>query len=252
MKNAGVDAAYLPLVLSTNLAFVQAAAQNNLAVQAGGARHRLRPGRCSTNRRRRPSGPKSSSPRVGAGRAEKRGNQAVPVRPDEVHGLPRRARLRRLHRLPHRRPADQGARGRRARTPPAHGLRHGDQGLGTWDARRPQLSAGRRRARKASARPRRRRAAGSCRSRTGSSCRTRTRTRSRGSSSRRASTGRREPRHPHHRGRDVGDGDRNRTRVQGCAVPLSSTVSNASRHASWLAATGYLLRDRHGTAERVA
>jgi branched-chain amino acid transport system substrate-binding protein len=30
MKNANVDATYLPLVLSTNLAFVQAAAQNNL------------------------------------------------------------------------------------------------------------------------------------------------------------------------------------------------------------------------------
>ena len=30
MKNAGVDAVYLPLVLSTNLAFIQTAAQNNL------------------------------------------------------------------------------------------------------------------------------------------------------------------------------------------------------------------------------
>jgi len=57
MKNAGVDAVYLPLVLSSNLAIIQTAAQNNLpfklAVLATGMARR-----CSTNRQPRPSDPK--------------------------------------------------------------------------------------------------------------------------------------------------------------------------------------------------
>ena len=64
MKNAGVDATYLPLVLSTNLAIIQTAAQNNLkfklAVLATGYGQSL-----LDQPARRRSVPRCSSPRAG-------------------------------------------------------------------------------------------------------------------------------------------------------------------------------------------
>ena len=82
-------------------------------VQARRARHRVRPGAARPTRRRRRSAPRCSSPRRWAPvEVKDRGHQAVRVRSHEVHELPRRPRLRRLHRLPHRRPHDQGPPGR--------------------------------------------------------------------------------------------------------------------------------------------
>ena len=111
MKNAGVDATYLPLVLASNLAIIQNAAQNDLQVQARGARHRVRPvaaRRAGVEDDRTRGGVRAD---LGTGRAEDRGDQAVPVRPEEVRRLRGRARLRRLHRVPHRRSPGEGPEG---------------------------------------------------------------------------------------------------------------------------------------------
>ena len=119
MKNAGVDATYLPLVLSSNLAIIQNAAQNDLQVQARGARHRVRPVAA------RRAGVEDDRTRgavradLGTGRAQERGDQEVPGRPEEVRRLRGRARLRRLHRLPHRRSPRARACRPRGRTSPA-------------------------------------------------------------------------------------------------------------------------------------
>ncbi len=127
MKNAGVDATYLPLVLSSNLAIIQNAAQNNLqfklAVLATGYGQPLLDDPSS----------KTIGPEVlfaqGWAPVELKTTATKEYQADlkkygELHG---RARLRRLHRLPHRRPAREGAPGR-GEEPHPRRLHHRHQG----------------------------------------------------------------------------------------------------------------------------
>ena len=143
MKNAGVDAVYLPLVLSTNLAIVTAAAQNNLkfklAVLATGYGQALLDQPAS----------QTIGPEVllatGWAPVELKTAATKKFQSDltKYSNFRRCARLRRLHRIPRCRPPDQGSRGRRQEPHPRR-LHHGHQGPEHVGRRRAHLPAGRR------------------------------------------------------------------------------------------------------------
>ena len=117
MKNAGADGAWYAMDLSTNLALAQGLIQNGVKMKAQlmatGYGHELLEQPVA----------KTLGPdiifdhRLGAGRAEDQGDEALPGRPREVRRLHQGARLRDLHRLHRLRHGHHGAEeaGRRPR-----------------------------------------------------------------------------------------------------------------------------------------